>query len=93
MRGFLFFVYSISSMYGKFFGNQNSEQVLKHLSNLLDKGVYYNLSVDPLGIVFSIKESVRGPRPKRDEEENLERLGKIRRRKKGRTVNLKGRVY
>jgi hypothetical protein len=79
-------------MYGKFFGNQDSEQVLKHLSNLLDKGVYYNLSVDPLGINFYIKESVRGPRPKKPEE-NVERPGKIRRRKKGHTVNLKGRVY
>jgi hypothetical protein len=80
-------------MYGKFFGNQNSEQILKHLSNLLDKGVYYNLSVDPLGINFYVKESVRGPRPKRDEEGLVERPGKIRKRKKGRTVNLKGRVY
>ena len=80
-------------MYGKFFGNQNSEQVLKHLQNLLDKGVYYNLSVDPLGIVFSIKESVKGPRPKSDGAGMIERPGKIRKRKKGRTVNLKGRVY
>jgi hypothetical protein len=79
-------------MYGKFFGNQNSEQVLKHLQNLLDEGVYYNLSVDPLGIVFSIKESVRPPRPK-GEFEDRPRPGKIRTRKKGRTVNLKGRVY
>jgi len=80
-------------MYGTFFGNQNSEQVLKHLQNLLDAGVYYNLSVDPLGIDFTIKESVRGPRPKRRDLETIERPGKIRTRKKGHTVNLKGRIY
>jgi len=44
-------------MSSKRFGNQTAEQVVKHLSNLLDKNIRYNLYADPLGVYFRVTES------------------------------------
>jgi hypothetical protein len=43
----------------KFFGNQDAGQVIAHLSNLLRRGLKYNLEVDPLGVHFEIDEAVQ----------------------------------
>jgi hypothetical protein len=98
-------------MPGKRFGNQTPEQILKHLGSLLDPAVRYHLSVDPLGIHYTIMESTDGIkdsdkiRMRREAQEGLSkgerkqmgtrkmRRPKIRTYKRGRTVNLKGRVY
>lgn len=79
-------------MGGKFFSNQSSEQIIKHLSNLLEPGLYYNLSVDSLGVSFNIRESTRRP-PENNSVDHKNRKHKIRSKKKGRTVKLKGVVY
>ncbi len=42
----------------KRFGNQTVDQILKHLLNLLDSGLRYDLSVDPLNVHFIIKEAM-----------------------------------
>jgi len=47
-------------MHGKRFGNQTTEQIVKHLQTLLDPEVRYPLSVDPLGIHYTIMESTDG---------------------------------
>ncbi|MBN2250831.1 MAG: hypothetical protein JW724_01985 [Candidatus Altiarchaeota archaeon] len=45
-------------MHGKRFSNQTVEQVLAHLGNLLDRSLKYNLSSDPLGVHYTVTESV-----------------------------------
>ena len=95
----------------KRFGNQNADQILKHLINLLDPAAKYTLSVDPLNIHFTIREAV-GKKPRSEKRNRLRAAQrnlskgqkkhmatkkttrpKIRRIKRGRTVNLKGQVY
>jgi len=49
-------------MSGKFFGNQDHEQIIGHLKNFLRDGVRYNLSIDGLGIHFEIKEAIQHER-------------------------------
>ena len=80
-------------MFGKRFGNQTPEQITKHLLSLLEKDLKYNLSVDPLGVRFTIEEA-RGisKSEKRRINEQVVKRHKIRNAKKGRTVNLKGQV-
>jgi hypothetical protein len=98
-------------MYGRKFSNQTVEQVIKHLGNLLDANFRYTLSSDPLGVHFTITESVGGAKNsdkrfmRREAFKNLSKgmrkhmstkkmtNPKIRSIKKGRMVNLKGRVY
>ncbi|PKP53354.1 MAG: hypothetical protein CVT90_02270 [Candidatus Altiarchaeales archaeon HGW-Altiarchaeales-3] len=41
------------------FSNQTQDQIIAHLSNLLNYDVRYNLLVDPLGIHFTIAESTK----------------------------------
>jgi hypothetical protein len=61
-------------MKSKKFSNQSVEQILKHLENFLDHSVNYDLSIDPLGVNFSIKESTRRRRSKRKKSEKRKRL-------------------
>jgi hypothetical protein len=49
-------------MCGKRFSNQSADQVVKHLINLLNAEVKYNLSCDPLYVHFTINEAVGGAR-------------------------------
>ena len=80
-------------MFGKRFGNQSPEQITKHLLSLLDADVKYNLSVDSLGVLYTIEEArgiSRGERKKINSEQV--KRHRIRNAKKGRTVNLKGRT-
>ncbi len=80
-------------MFGKRFGNQSPEQITKHLMSLLDADVKYNLSVDSLGVLFTIEEArgiSRGERKKINSEQV--KRHRIRNAKKGRTVDLKGRM-
>ena len=44
------------------FSNQTSQQIIAHLSNLLDCDIKYNLIVDPLGIRFEITRSIKQKR-------------------------------
>jgi hypothetical protein len=55
--------------FAKRFGNQSREEVMRHLGNLMHPGKLYNLSVDPLGIYYEIRESNRQPRE--DSEKRL----------------------
>lgn len=64
-------------MRGKKFGNQSADQIINHLTNLLNPNVKYNLSSDPLNVRFIITEAV-GKKPRsvkrlrlRDEQKNL----------------------
>jgi len=79
-------------MFGKRFGNQTPEQITKHLLSLLEKDLKYNLSVDPLGVRFTIEEA-RGISKSERRKINSEvvKRHRIRNAKKGHTVNLKGR--
>jgi YesN/AraC family two-component response regulator len=79
-------------MFEKRFGNQSSEQIAKHLLSLLEKDLKYNLSVDSLGVRFTIEEA-RGISKSERRKINSEqpKRHRIRNAKKGHTVNLKGR--
>ncbi|ODS39264.1 MAG: hypothetical protein A7316_06015 [Candidatus Altiarchaeales archaeon WOR_SM1_86-2] len=44
------------------FSNQTSQQIIAHLSNILDCEIKYNLIVDPLGIRFAITKSTKQKR-------------------------------
>ena len=79
-------------MFGKRFGNQTPEQITKHLLSLLEKDLKYNLSVDPLGVHFTIEEarSISKSERRKINSEQVKRQ-RIRNAKKGHTVNLKGR--
>ena len=80
-------------MFAKRFGNQTPEQIAKHLEHLLDPRVKYNLSADPIGVRFVIEEA-RGISRTEKKMINSQQTKRhrIRNAKKGRTVNLKGRV-
>ncbi|MFH0860464.1 MAG: hypothetical protein V1921_04635 [Candidatus Altiarchaeota archaeon] len=56
-------------MSGKFFRNQTSEEIIKHLAHFLGCDSKYDLFIDPLGVYFRIVESHRtggGPSHKRE---------------------------
>ncbi|MBD3388139.1 MAG: hypothetical protein GF416_03745 [Candidatus Altiarchaeales archaeon] len=56
---------------GKRFSNQKKEEILKHLSHLLDTNTLYHLKADPLSVYFEIRESRR---PQKRESEKRKRL-------------------
>ncbi len=39
------------------YSNQTKEQIIGHLSNILDEKLRYTLNVDPLGVHYTLKES------------------------------------
>lgn len=55
----------------KKFSNQKPEQIIAHLSNLLDREVKYNLIVDPFGVNFTITESTKQDRRVSDKRKKL----------------------
>jgi hypothetical protein len=77
-------------MGSKFFGNQDSEQILAHLRNFLRRNLRYNLKVDPLGIHFEISEAIqRNDRLTNQEQFSHELRGMS--QKQRRLFNLKRR--
>lgn len=44
---------------GAKFSNQKNTQIIKHLEKLLRDDKLYNLTIDPIGIYFVLKESVK----------------------------------
>ena len=84
-------------MKAKKFRNQTSEQILKHLANLLSGDNKYNLFVDPLGIYFTIKESVRtggdkNAKKRADRRGAQEGLSKGRRKKVGTSKRTRPKI-
>ena len=53
------------------FSNQKPDQIIAHLSNLLNYDVKYNLVVDPLGIHFTITESTKQKRKVSEKRKKL----------------------
>jgi len=80
-------------MFSKKFGFQTPEQILSHLRNCLDPSLRYNLYIDSIGIRLTIEEAVGiSKSEKRRINSEQPKRTRIRNAKKGRTVNLKGRV-
>ncbi|RLI94720.1 MAG: hypothetical protein DRO90_00585 [Candidatus Altiarchaeales archaeon] len=94
------------------FSNQDTEQIIKHLSNYLNENFRYDLiiNVNPQEMEFIIRRSMkkRSRSEKRIINGDMKNLRKRQRRlvrtkkrtrpkirsvKRGRTVELKGRVY
>ena len=44
---------------GKKFSNQKKDATIKHLANMLRDDKLYNITSDPLGTYFEIKESIK----------------------------------
>ena len=53
------------------FSNQKPDQIIAHLSNLFNRDVKYNLVVDPLGIHFTITESIKQEREVSDKRKRI----------------------
>ncbi|ODS39231.1 hypothetical protein BEH94_01645 [Candidatus Altiarchaeales archaeon WOR_SM1_SCG] len=53
------------------FSNQKPEQIIAHLSNLLEYDLKYNLVVDPLGVHFTITESTKQDKRTSDKRKKL----------------------
>ena len=55
------------------FSNQKKKALLKHLDNLLLDEKLYNLSADPLGIYFDIRESRKAPKEMSEKRQRIKK--------------------
>jgi len=78
--------------FGKRFGNQNKDEILRHLANLLRHDVAYNLCVDPLGIYYEIRETIRPPNQVSDKRLMLQQEFRHMSKKKRRLSGTRKRV-
>ena len=77
---------------GKRFGNQDKEQVIKHLSKLLKQNTRYSLTSDPLGIHFEIRESTRQPKVLSEKQRRIREETKHLSKRKRRSIGTKKRI-
>ncbi len=75
------------------YSNQSKEQIIGHLSNILNEKVRYTLTVDPLGICYTLKESqVRKKKPPSSKKIKLREDQKWMSKKQRKKSNTKKRI-